>query len=299
MTRIPDCAAPVARPTAVSWKAPAGSWDTIFHVLGPQADYPYWAGRRYTPPTARLDAYFQMLETLGIDHAMVAHATTQGPGNEIYLDAIAKAPDRLVGVVRLDETLTREEARRLHALGVRGSRFGFHPMAGGVFNRAALEHVASLTAELGWFVQLHIDSRLLSELQPWIAALPINVVLDHYGRVDIAEGMGGENVRVLLQLAALPHVWVKLSGADRVSLQGYPYADLQPLAAALVQTAPDRLLWGTDWPHTGYLNQADMPDDGLLFEAFIRLVPDEAQRCRILRDNPRRLLGLDSTPWKG
>lgn len=290
--KIPDCVGPVAVPTTPSWKAPAGSWDTIFHVLGPQDRYPYWPQRLYTPPTATLEQYFAMLDVFGIDNAMVAHATTQGPGNDIYLGATASAQERLVAVIRLDETLTALEARRLHERGVRGTRFGFHPMAGGKFNKAALEHVVKVTADLGWFVQMHVDSRLLPQLQSWIASIPANVVLDHYGRVDISEGMEGESVRILLELARLPHVWIKLSGADRVSLKGYPYDDLKPLATALVETATGRLLWGSDWPHTGYFRAEDMPDDGLLFEAFIRLVPNEDDRVRILRDNPRRLLGL-------
>src|SRR5690606_32656011 len=99
----------------------------------------------------------------GIENAMVAHATTQGPGNDIYLDAVARAPQRLVAVVRLDQALTPEEARRLHGLGVRGARFGFHPMAGGKLSREALDHVAVIAKELGWFIQMHLDDRLLPE----------------------------------------------------------------------------------------------------------------------------------------
>jgi predicted TIM-barrel fold metal-dependent hydrolase len=290
--RIPDCAGPVLEPTRPSWKAPPGSWDTIFHVLGPQEHYPYWQQRMYTPPTATLGQYFAMLDVLGIENGMVAHATTQGPGNEIYLDAVSRASDRLVAAVKLDQTLMPEEAQCLHGMGVRGVRFGFHPMAGGRLDKAALDHVVSVTRELGWFIQMHVDNRLLPELQPWIETIPANVVLDHFGRVDISSGLEGEGVRALLALARRPHVWIKMSGADRVSLKGYPYDDLKPLAGALIEIAPDRLLWGTDWPHTGYLSAEQMPDDGLLFEAFVQLVPCEEDRVCILRDNPRRLLGL-------
>lgn len=291
---IPDCLGPVAAPTPPSWRPPPGCWDTIFHVLGPQARYPYWPQRRYTPPTATLAQYWAMLQVLGLDHAIVAHANTQGPNNDIYLEAVAQAPERLVAVVKVDETLTLAQARQLHRRGARGARFAFHPMAGAGFNLAAFHHLARLAPELGWFLQLHVDDAVLPELVPVLAGLPVNVVLDHYARVSPAAGPAGPGMQALLALAKLPHVWVKLSGADRVSALGYPYADVRPLTQALLEVAADRLLWGTDWPHTGYFQAQQMPDDGLLFEAFIQQVPQEAERIRILRDNPRRLLG-----WAG
>ncbi len=291
----PACLGPRAKSSTPSWRPPPGCWDTLFHVLGPQNRYPYSPTRKYTPPAALLHDYLAMLDVLGIDHAIVTHANTQGSDNTIYLDAVAQAPDRLVAVVRPDSTLTLAQARQWHQQGVRGVRFAFHGMSGVSLDRRALDNALRLLPELGWFVQLHLDDGALPHWLPEIRQWSVPVVLDHFGRVDAGEGIDGPNMRALLTLAELPHVWVRLSGFERVSRQAFPFHDLTLLTAALCDVAADRLLWGTDWPHTGHFDPQTMPDDGLLLEALIRHVPAERSRVAILRDNPRRLLQLP--PW--
>lgn len=292
----PACLGPIATPTTPSWRPPPGCWDTIFHVLGPQERYPYAPQRKYTPPTATLDQYFAMLKVLGIENGIVTHANTQGPDNTIYLDAVAQAPERLFAVVKAGADLTLEEAQRWHQQGVRGARFAFHGMSGATLDHEAFEHVTRLLPELGWFLQLHLDDGVLPDWLSRLEQLPVPVVLDHFARIDPAQGLDGAGTRALLKAAQFYNVWVRLSGFERVSRQAYPYHDLAPIVQALHESAADRLLWGTDWPHTGHFDPHRMPDDGLLLEALVQCLPDEAACVQVLRTNPRRLLGLP--PWQ-
>lgn len=289
---IPDCLGPRAHVTPPRWRPPAGCWDTQFHVLGPQERFPYFAQRHYTPPTAPLDAYLRMLAVLGIDHAFVVHANTQGPDNEIYLQAVAQRPQHLVAVVKADGSVTPEQFRKLHARGARGVRFGFNPQHhNGALDRGTVQQMIDRTRDRGWFVQLHCDGAALPALEDWIAGLQAPVVIDHLGRVDAAAGLDAAPQRALLRLATLPHVWIKISGLDRICPAGDPYEEAGPLVSRLAESARDRLLWGSDWPHTGVFDDSRMPDDGRLFDAFLSFFPREQDRLAILKSNPLRLLG--------
>ncbi len=269
---------------------PRGAWDTHFHVLGPTDRYPYATGRRYTPPDAPLAACLALHDTLGIGRGWVVHANTHGTDNRPFLDAVAASEGRYVGVVRLTGEATRAQCRDLHHAGVRGTRFAFNPEHGGTLDQSEFNHVVSVTADLGWFIDLHFTGEMLPRLRPWLETIPANVVIDHFGRVDASAGPDSEPFRVLCDLAERDNMWVKLSGVDRISAEGYPYADVVPLARRLTEVAPDRLIWGTDWPHTGYFDSERMPDDGLLVDTLALMVPDELVRDRILTVNPNELL---------
>lgn len=289
---IPDCLGP-RPPTAPKRKAPLGSWDTHFHVLGPQSRFPYPASRKYTPPDAPLVDLLKVHETLGIERGLVVHANTHGFDNEVDLDAVARTYGRYLAVVRLDAGITVEGAARLHAAGARGVRFAFNPQHGGTLDTAVFDNVVRAVDGLGWFVELHFDGEALPALERWLKSIPCPLVIDHFGRVDPRHGVDQAPFRVLLELARRTNVWVKLSGADRISRQGFPYDDVTPFAARLVEVAADHLLWGSDWPHTGVFDAARMPEDASLLDALAGFVPDEAVRRRILVDNPLRLLGLN------
>lgn len=294
-SNIPDCLGPRPTVTTPSWRPPAGCWDTQFHVLGPQSRFPYPPQRHYTPPDAPLDAWRRMADVLGIDHGFVIHANTQGPGNEIYLEAVAQAPQDLVAVVRLGPDATRAEVEAMHRRGARGMRFGFNPQhttAG--FDADAVRRAIDLSRDLGWFVQLHFDGAQLPQLADWIAAQDVPIVIDHLGRIDATQGLDVAPQRALLKLAECPHVWVKVSGFDRVCPPGASYEAVAPLVQRLGDTALDRLVWGSDWPHTGWFHPERMPDDGALFQAFVDCVPREADRIRILKTNPLRLLARNT-----
>lgn len=260
--------------------------------MGPQARFPYAATRKYTPPDAPLERCLALHDRLGIEHGIEVHANTHGFDNAVDLDAVARSGGRYFGVVRLDEKITPTGCEHLHEAGIRGVRFAFNPQHGGTLDRKAFDHVLACIRGLGWFVELHFDGAALPELREWLESIPATVVIDHFGRVDPSQGIEQAPFRALLQLAARDNFWVKLSGADRITRRGPPYADVAPLAHALLAVAPERLLWGTDWPHTGVFDAAKMPDDGALVDALFDFVPDEALRTKVLVDNPRRLLGL-------
>ena len=180
----------------------------------------------------------------------------------------------------------------MHAQGARGVRFAFNPQHGGSLDLAVFDHVLACIKGLGWFVELHFEGAALPGLEDWLAAIPATVVIDHLGRVDPALGLAQAPFVSLVELAARDNVWIKLSGADRLTKIGPPYADVVPFAHRLIEVAPERMLWGSDWPHTGVFDAARMPDDGLLVDALFEFAPDETVRRKILVDNPRRLLGL-------
>lgn len=289
-TIIRGCAAPRAPARTPLLQAPPGSWDTHFHVLGPLARFPYAADRRYTPPEAPLEDYLRLMEHLGLEYGIVVQPNLHGYDNRATLEVLVQGRGRFFGVVNLAEPPPKGELRTMHDLGVRGVRFAFNPAHGGVLDLARFDRIVEAIAHLGWFVELHPGPQHLALLADWIRRLPVRVVIDHFGRVDAAAGPGQIPFLILRQLLAETHVWVKLTGADRISRTGAPYADVVPLGEALLEVAPDRLVWGTDWPHTGIFDPDEVPDDSLLLDVLADLCPDAALRQRILVENPRQLV---------
>ena len=289
---VRDCLGPRA-PSPPRIKVPAGAWDTHFHVLGPQARFPYSPKRKYTPPDAPLDRALAFHDALGITRGLVVHANTYGFDNAVDLDAVRRSNDRYLAVVRLDASATPQGCETLHAQGARGVRFAFNPQHGGELDRKVFDHVLGCIRGLGWFVELHFEGVALPGLRDWLAAIPVIVLIDHIGRIDPAHGVDQLPFRVLLELARRDNVWIKLSGADRLT-RGTDgrYADVAPLAHRLLEIAPERLVWGSDWPHTGVFDATRMPDDGALLDALERLVPDESLRHKVLVDNAERLLNI-------
>jgi predicted TIM-barrel fold metal-dependent hydrolase len=290
------CLGPAATTTELDWELPPGAWDTHFHVLGPTSRFPYATRRKYTPPDAPLEACHALHDRLGFQRGLVVHANTHGFDNAVDLDAVSRSGERYLAVVRLDGTATPQGCRSLHEAGVRGVRFAFNPQHGGVLDRDVFDHVLRCMRGLGWFVELHFDGASLPALEPWMASIDAPCVIDHFGRIDPGLGIDQKPFNALLRLLGRGNVWIKVSGADRISRSGPPYADVAPFAERLVARAADRLLWGSDWPHTGYFDAQRVPDDGRLLNAFARFVPDESIRHLILVDNPRRLLGAGAVP---
>ncbi len=261
-------------------------------MLGPQARFPYAPGRKYTPPDATLESCRALHARLGIARGLVVHANTHGFDNAVDLDAVAGSGGKYFAVVRLDATATRAACERLHMQGARGVRFAFNPQHGGELDLAVFDHVLRCIDGLGWFVELHFDAAALPRLKVWLASIRATVVIDHIGRIDPSAGPAQAPFAALLELAGRDNVWVKISGADRLTKRGAPYVDVVPFAQRIIAAAPDRVIWGSDWPHTGVFDAARMPDDGTLLDALAAFAPDEAMRKRILVDNPRRLLGV-------
>ncbi len=271
---------------------PPGTCDTHMHVFGLAEQYPLAAVRNYTPQLVTLDDYIAVMAALGIDRAVLVQPSVYGTDNSALLDALARMPDRLRGVVVVHPDISDAALIDLHAAGVRGIRVNRRNPGG-----LALEDVAVLArrvAPLGWHIQLQIELSNGADLAGLVRHCPVPLVLDHFGFLDPRWPVEGDIFAGLLRLIAEGNLWVKLSGPYRVSRAGAPYGDLLPFVEALVAHRPDRLLWASDWPHTELW--ADMPDDLELAGALGLPEMPESVRTLILRENPARLYDFGAFP---
>jgi predicted TIM-barrel fold metal-dependent hydrolase len=291
---IPTCPAP-REPTRPKIPPPPGASDTHAHVFGPAARFPYASDRSYTPPDAPLAKYLGMLDTLGFARGVLVQGSAHGRDNSAMLDALASHSERLRGVAVADADVAPAELRRWHALGVRGLRFNHFFRGGALHYRggvplAAAHALAPIIAELGWHLQLWIDVKDLADTLPVLKALALPVVIDHMGRTDAGAGTATPGFQSLLRLLGDGGCWVKVSGAHRLSRRAPDYDDARPFHEALVRANPDRLVWGSDWPHPRM--EGEMPQAGHLFDLFCAWTPDAATRARILVANPAALYGF-------
>lgn len=282
------CPPPDPHPRRPRLALPAGATDCHAHIFGPAERYPFADGRKYTPPEALLSTYLQVLETLGVVRAVIVQPSVYGTDNRSTLDAIAAAGDRFRGVAVVEPSVTEAELQSLHDGGVRGVRFNLHSGVG--LSPTLLESMAERIGPLGWHLQVFCEIDALPALEPRLAALPVPVVIDHMGLIQGGTGVGHPGFQALLRLVR-GGAWVKLSGAYRLSRQDVPYADVAEYARALAAAAPERCVWGTDWPHTS-LWEKPMPNDGDLVDVLADWLPDEATRKAVLADNPARLYGF-------
>lgn len=285
---VQGCQGLRAHVTKPSFQAPPGCTDCHFHIFGPHARYPLHPGRQYTPPEASVGEYQAMAAVLGIERMVVVQPSIYGTDNRCTLDAVAAfGLERARAVAVVDENTTATALRKLHEGGVRGVRF--NAVTGNGTPLAQLQALARRVAPLGWHVQLYVTGAQLAELEPSLAALRLPLVIDHMGGIAGDKGVDHPQFRALLRLIEGGRVWVKLS-AYRHSVVDYPFADMAPMAKALVAAAPERCLWGTDWPHPDY--QRAMPDDGALLDLLGAWVPEAARQRQILVDNPAALYGF-------
>ena len=290
MNGTPTCPPPDPDTRTPGFLLPPNSCDTHCHVFGPAARFPYAESRSYTPPDSPLEALRKMHGILGLDRAVVVQASCQGADNAAVLDAIARSGGRYRGVAMVDDGVTEADFEALHAGGIRGVRFSFIRRHGIAPDASRISRVAEMTAPLGWHVVLHAGVGDVIGNAAALAALPVPVVIDHMAKVEMAAGPDQDGFRALLALLENHDFWVKISGADRNSAAGPPYADAVPFARALIEAAPGRILWGTDWPHPNM--RGAMPNDGELADLLALFAPDEAVRARILVDNPAALYGF-------
>jgi predicted TIM-barrel fold metal-dependent hydrolase len=244
------------------------------------------AERGYTPPPARVQDFRAMHRVLGIERAVIVQPSVYGTDNRVTLDAIAAYGPECRGVAVVDPEIGAGDLVALHRAGIRGVRLN---LSFGGLGLDSLEAIAARIAPFGWHVQLLLDGRDLPDIAARLRALPVAVVVDHMGHMSVAHGLDHPGFRALLDLVG-SGAWVKLSGAYRVTAAGPPYADVAPLARALIAANPERAVWGTDWPHPAH--DGPMPNDGDLLDGLLDWAPDEALRM-ILADNPARLYGFD------
>lgn len=285
-------APPHPSPSRPAFAMPPGACDTHCHVFGPASRFPYAEGRRYTPPDAPVESLMALHRHLGISRAVLVQASAHGTDNRAMLDAIAHDPANLRGVAMVDPDIGDDQLRRLDLAGVRAVRYNFVRHLGGAPDYGTIERMARRIARLRWHLVLHLDADDIVEHDAFLRSLPVPFVIDHMGRVDAAHGRGQPAFVLLLALLRDAQAWVKVSGVERICSDPADYGDAIPFAATLVEQAPDRVLWGTDWPHP---NVRAMPDDGALVDLVPKIAPDPALQRKLLVENPSRLYW--SRPW--
>jgi len=278
---------------------PPNSCDTHFHVFGPPERFPFVSTHEYTPPAAPLEHYLKMIAIIGIERAIVVQPSVHGLDNSAALDAVAKSGGRFRAVARIDDKTPKSELQRLHDGGVRGVRFNLLDRPRGNVKLDVLDRCVEHIVEFGWSVDLHIDTKNLLEQEKRIRGCPVPVVIDHITRIKPAEGLNQPAFQLLLDLLKAEHVWVKVSGADKIcgtevhSYFGLPFVEVTPFARAVIAAAPDRVIWGTDWPHSNNFAPGHTPNDGDLVDLLAEFAPDETVRKKILVDNPAALYGFN------
>lgn len=266
---------------------PPNACDAHCHIFGPGDRFPYADDRAYTPPDAPLERFEQLQQRLGLERAVFVQASCHGTDNAAMLDALRRGNGRYAGVAMIDSSFTDAEIGELHEAGVRGTRFNFVAHLGGAPSLDEFWTVVRRVAPLGWHIVLHFDAVDIPQYVGLLDQMPCAYLIDHMGRVPVTAGVEQEPFQRLLDLTADARCWVKISGAERLTADGAaPYDDVVPFARALIEAAPDRILWGTDWPHP---NVRVMPDDGDLVDVLAAFAPDPATRERILVRNPESL----------
>jgi predicted TIM-barrel fold metal-dependent hydrolase len=267
---------------------PRGACDTHVHIWGPFDRFPLNKGAPYTPPERTRDDLVALHERLGIDRAVIVQTTVYKADNRAMLDGIARSNGRWRGVALIDESFDDAAFRALHDGGVRGVRFGFVKHLGGVPDLALVRRTAARIAPMGWHLVLHLDAGNIPDFLDFFGEFSLPVVVDHMGRVPVRDGLDQTPFRLLLELLKRQDWWVKVSGAERISETGPPFTDAVPFAQRLIAAAPDRVLWGTDWPHPNVRWEPDEADLVDLLPSFA----DAAALQQVLVDNPARLYGF-------
>ena len=284
---VPMIAAPDPSPVKPTYTPPPGACDAHCHVFGPGKRFPYAKERSYEAPDSPKEKLAALHQHLGLQRAVVVQASIHGTDNAALVDALTSSKGAWRGVAMVAKNAAQVELQRLNAAGVRGLRYNFVKHLGGTPPLEEVESMALRIAPMGWHLELHLDADTILEMREFLRKLKIPFIIDHMGRVQARLGLQQPGFRQLLELMKdNPNAWVKISGPERVSAAGKPFLDAIPFAQALVKAAPDRVLWGTDFPHP---NVKVMPNDGELVDLFARMVEDDATRRQILVENPTRL----------
>ena len=289
-----------AGPSKPAFKLPAGAVDAHCHVFGPGATFPYAPERKYTPCDASKQQLFELRDHLGFARNVIVQATCHGADNRAMLDACVNAEGRARGVATLRRNVTAAELQAMHDAGVRGVRFNFVKRLVDFTPKEELMEIASRIAPLGWHVVIYFEAADLPELWNFFSAvhddIATTVVIDHMGRPDLGKPLDGPEFELFLKfMREHRYAWTKVSCPERLSLSGpkalngerAPYRDVVPFAKRVVEEFPDRVLWGTDWPHPNLKDH--MPDDGLLVDFIPHVAPSAELQHKLLVANPTRL----------
>jgi len=279
-------------PSKPRFRPPPGAVDAHCHVFGPAAEFPYAPERKYTPCDAPKAKLFELRDFLGFERNVIVQATCHGSDNRALVDALNAAGGRARGVATVGPDIPDAELEAMHKAGVRGVRFNFLKRLVDFTPREVLAQVADRIKPLGWHVVIYFEAPDLEELEPFFTSLPTDVVVDHMGRPDVKLGVDHPQFhRFLNFMADNENVWSKVSCPERLSVQGPPYDDVVPYARTIVERFPERVLWGTDWPHPNV--KPLMPDDGVLVDVIPKIAVTQELQHKLLVDNPMRLYWAD------
>jgi len=273
---IKTCMPPDPDTRKPDFTMPPKACDAHCHVFGPGDVFPYAPERSYTPPDAPKEKLKELHDILRVDRAVIVQASCHGTDNTAMLDAIE---------------FTDEQFEHLHEGGIRGVRFNFVKHLGGAPDLQVMRRVVERVKPLGWHLVIHVDADDLVTYEDLFAGFDLPKVIDHMGRVPTSGGIRQRPFQILLEFMQREDFWVKVCGSERISQAGPPFYDAVPYALALIETAPDRILWGTDWPHPNI--KKFMPNDGDLVDLVPLFARDETLQHKVLVDNPARLYGFE------
>jgi predicted TIM-barrel fold metal-dependent hydrolase len=279
------------KPRAPDPLPPAGSCDSQFHVFGPPARYPVRPGAAYEMPSATIETALAMHRTLGIERGVIVQATTYGADHQVVLDGLATAGANYRGCANAVVLTDTDDAYidRLDKSGIRGARFTRQGL-GLAIPPAVIERSLARLRELGWYAKFQPEPSGILESLPMLGKIDIPVIIDHMARPDPAAGLGEPNVVAVHDLLKRGNFWVMLSLSEKISKAGAPWDDVVPIAQSYIDVAPDRIIWGSDWPHPVSVKQP--PNEGDLLELLYRIAPDPMTRRKVLVDNPAALFGF-------
>lgn len=284
---------------------PENAADCHMHVFGPFDRFPLAPERAYNVNEAPLEAHERMQRQVGLERTVLVQASGCGTDNRALLSALARLGRRGRAVAVVDLQTPVSEFERLHEAGVRGARLNLYTLGSRYAGDTVqlIEQFARMLAPLKWHLQLLIESAAVATLEPVLARSPVDIVLDHMGLPEAEQGVGQAGFQALLRLLGSGRIWAKLSGADRVTRHSGRLRDAIPFMQALVAAAPDRLVWGSDWPNTGFHSRQQVADGdilphreldaGELLDLLAEAVPDAELRRGILTRNSERLYGFD------
>ena len=275
-------------PSKPRFRPPPGAVDAHCHVFGPGDEFPFAPERKYTPCDAGKDRLWTLRDHLGFSRNVLVQATCHGSDNRAVLDAIAHSNGKAKGIGSARPSISNDELQVLNAGGLKGLRFNFVKRLVDPVPQDQLRDLAARIKPLGWHIVIYFEAPDLNDLFDFIAEMPVPVVIDHMGRPDLDQSIDHPNFARFLELAQLSHVYTKVTCPERLSVTGPPsYDDFVPFAQTVVESAPDRVLWGTDWPHPNL--KSHMPDDAWLVDMIPRIAPTGELQQKLLVDNPMRL----------
>lgn len=275
-------------PSKPVYKAPAGAVDAHCHVFGPADKFPYHPKRKYTPCDASKEQLFALRDYLGFDRNVIVQASCHGTDNAALLDALDSAGELARGVAVVNPDISDDELKKMHTAGVRAVRFNFVKRLVDSTPKEVFLGIAKKIKALGWHIVVYFEAPDLEELIPFLKQLDTIIVVDHMGRPDVNKGVEHPDFQRFINfLTENDNVWTKVSCPERLSEQAPHYSDVVPFARTLVEKFPDRVLWGTDWPHPNM--KSHTPDDGKLVDVIPHIAPTQKLQQAMLIDNPERL----------